>query len=294
LRRAAAAVLLFAGCGGASTNPGLEAAFRVEGAQYVPAPMDGESGGPRAATLYTSRSQVLAGTRALVVSGALEPAANGVLLGLDGDRGHWVLPAGLPDPAVPDLLTFAAHANVSPLAEVRTWTLRVRAVDAAGRAGPALDSELNVFPAAAVDGALVFSLSWNADADLDLHVVDPAGNEVWTRNINTWQPPPPGAPPPPPDAWLAGGLLDFDSNAGCVIDGRRRENVIWASAPPSGHYRARVDTPSLCGAPAASWTVEVRLQGELLARAQGESTATSALPPHEWGAGVLALEIDVP
>ncbi|HYV49064.1 MAG TPA: hypothetical protein VFA20_29595 [Myxococcaceae bacterium] len=287
-------MLLLAACGGASIDPGLEAAFRVPGAQYVPGEMEDDSGGPSAATLYLSRSQVPAGTRSLLVSGSLEPAAGGVLLGLDGDRGHWVMPAGPPDPTVPDLLTFTARADLSPLAEVRTWTLRVRATGADGRAGPALETELNVLPAGALGGELVFSLAWDTDADLDLHVVDPAGNEVWARNINSWQPPPPGAPPPPPDAWLAGGVLDFDSNAGCVIDGRRRENVVWARPPPSGHYRVLVDTPSLCGAGAAIWTVEARLRGELVARAEGESTETSTLPPHDRGAGVLALEIDVP
>jgi len=76
-------------------------------------------------------------------------------------------------------------------------------------------------------GALVVSLEWDTEADLDLHVVTPDGVEIWAGNINSYQAPPPGTPVDPA-AWQAGGILDLDSNAGCVIDGRQ----IWWDVRP--------------------------------------------------------------
>jgi uncharacterized protein YfaP (DUF2135 family) len=143
-------------------------------------------------------------------------------------------------------------------------------------------------------GALVVSLSWDDGADLDLHVVDPNGVEIDKRNINSYQPPPPGAPPEPPGTTHDGGVLDLDSNAQCVADGVRAEHVVWTDAPPRGHYVVRVDTASMCGEAAARWRVEVLLGGAQVAAAQGTSTDADTRFAHELGAGVLAVEFDVP
>ena len=45
------------------------------------------------------------------------------------------------------------------------------------------------------DGELVVGLHWDGAADLDLHVVDPDGDEAWSGDPNTWQRPPPGSEP---------------------------------------------------------------------------------------------------
>ena len=79
-----------------------------------------------------------------------------------------------------------------------------------------------------------------------------------------------------------------------MIDGRRQENVIWKDAALPGHHLVRVDTFSLCGEASANWTVEVRKAGAVLARAEGRSGPTDEQMPHDRGAGVLALDVDVP
>jgi hypothetical protein len=137
----------------------------------------------------------------------------------------------------------------------------------------------------------VVSLRWDTESDLDLHVVDPAGEEVWARNPNSYTPTP--GTPPDPDGPAKGGMLDFDSNAACVIDGRRAENVAWHAEPSPGRYLVRVDAASLCGAPAARWEVEAILDGRSLGRAEGISTDADTRGPHDRGAGALALELDV-
>jgi uncharacterized protein YfaP (DUF2135 family) len=115
------------------------------------------------------------------------------------------------------------------------------------------------------------------NADLDLHVVDPAGVEIWAKHISD-----------------SGGVLDFDSNSNCVIDGRRQEDVVWMAPPPPGHYLVRVDTYSLCSETFANWTVGVTLDGAVIAAAEGVGRDSDAsLYAHEQGAGVLATQFDV-
>jgi len=123
-------------------------------------------------------------------------------------------------------------------------------------------------------------------------VVIPDGIEIWAGNINSYRMPPPGTAVDA-SAWRSGGILDFDSNASCVIDGRREENVVWQSPAPPGSYLVRVDTASLCGAPAARWNVQVLLAGTMIAASQGESLSSDTRFSKGPGSGVLALTFDV-
>jgi len=171
--------------------------------------------------------------------------------------------------------------------------LVMSAVDAAGRFGARKTLAL-VVRDVTPHGLLIVTLRWDTEADLDLHVVQPNKIEIWARNINAYVPPAPGEPPPDPDQISGGGILDFDSNASCQIDGRRQEDVTWKAMPPSGHYLVRVDGFSMCAAPWAHWTVEVTYQEQLIASARGESTEIDTRLPHGAGAGVLAAEFDIP
>lgn len=284
--------LVLAGCGGASRDPGTEAWLRVSGAQYVSGRVTSSPGGPRVLALNLSRSAAARGDSSLHVSGSLASDANAVALWLEGDRGFWLLPAGLPDVTIPDAPTFAVTAALARDAPVGPRSLAVAALSTKGVAGPVATAELEVLAVAEPTGALVISLSWDTAADLDLHVVDPSGVEIWSRNPNSWTPVP-GAPLDP-FAWQTGGLLDLDSNSGCVIDGRNKENVTWQLAPPAGHYLVRVDTPSLCGQSAAHWTLRTTREGKPLSAVAGVSGADATRPPHDLGAGVVALEFDLP
>ena len=137
------------------------------------------------------------------------------------------------------------------------------------------------------------SLWWDTESDLDLHVVDPYGAEIWAGNLNSFDR---YAAIPTTDAgaWNEGGILDFDSNAGCVIDGRCNENVVWSVGPPAGSYEARVDTFSLCGNSAARWTVEAFLNGISLGRAEGEAVPASQRFTKGQGSGLAALAFTIP
>jgi hypothetical protein len=95
-------------------------------------------------------------------------------------------------------------------------------------------------------GDVQVSVSWNSAADVDLHVVDPSGEEIYYGN----------------DMSASGGQLDLDSNAGCGTDQPRNENVTWADGTaPSGTYIVRLDYWSNCSAASTNYVVTVYVKG---------------------------------
>jgi len=228
------------------------------------------------------------------INGALSENGTSIALTLDdGDTGYWIVPGGPPDVATPDLPSYKATLAFSPFLSSGAHNLVARAVDEQNHFGAPTIEPLVTTDANVPSGHLVISLSWDTESDLDLHVIDPNDTEIWRDRINSYVPPPPGTPVDP-KAVLAGGILDFDSNASCVIDGRRREDVVWKAAAPSGHYIARVDTYSLCAAVTANWKVQALLDGRSIAVTIGASTPAATELPHALGAGVTALEFDLP
>ncbi len=282
----------FAACDGTRADEGRDALVQVEGGQFFREAMPAEQGGPRVVSA-TVRGRLRAGTSTQSAVGDLERSATAIAFGLAGDVGYWVVPAGLPNPSSPDLPTFSIVFGVADRLPPGPRELVFRAVDAEGRFGPPLIRPLEVV-SDVPSGRLVISLTWNNRADLDLHVVTPSGIEIFKRNPTEYERPPPSAGPVPMGAPTDGGVLDRDSNAQCVPDGRRAENVIWTEAPPPGRYVVRVDTYSLCGEPSAYWRVTARLDGAVIGEAAGTSTEYDVRFPHNRGAGVLALELDVP
>jgi len=81
-------------------------------------------------------------------------------------------------------------------------------------------------------GDLQVTLRFSDPEDLDLHVVEPGGCEIYYGNP------------------VCEGSLDLDSNAGCAVDNVDIENVVYEAGnpPPSGTYRVRVDYYQNCTA----------------------------------------------
>lgn len=286
-------VLLLVSCGDAiRADEGRDAFIHVEGGQFFREPMPSQEDGPKVVT-STVRARARAGSVQQSAVGDLEPPSAAVAVGVAGDVGHWIVPARLPSAAAPDLPTFDLQFSVSRTASPGPRELVFRAVDGERRFGPPLVRALDVV-ADVPTGRLVISLSWNNRADLDLHVLLPTGVEIFKRNPTEYERPPPSAGPVPSGAPTDGGVLDRDSNAQCVSDGRRAENVVWTEPPPKGHYVVRVDTYSLCGEPSAHWQVRARVDGAVVGQAAGTSTDYDVRFPHNRGGGVRALELDVP
>jgi hypothetical protein len=291
--RALAALLLLAGCSPSTNDQGLEALMRVANAQYYPGTTPAAMDGPAILSFYNSSNLIRAGQKSKPLSGLVTRETTAIAVYLEGDTGYWIIIPGAEDPTANLQLAFAASLSFSPALKPGMYSLTGRAVDDQGHFGPPSKAMLTAADLPPDNSTLTVSLSWDRQADLDLHVVIPYGTEIWAKNINSHTPPKPGDPPDP-TGYLSGGILDFDSNANCVIDGRRQEDVYWTQPPPSGDYLVRVDTPSLCGEPQAIWTVTATLGGQSLGVAHGVSLDADTIPPHVQGAGVLALKFTVP
>lgn len=291
-------VLSMAACGGASSDPGLEAWMRVKGMSYVAGGLTEAEEGPSPVVQdLSSPFKVARGAAVASFSGSLSPDGVTVLVGLRGDAGHWILPVSGGDPFQGIPSSFMGSASFAAAAPVGSQTLLARGVAADGRLGPVAQAALTITDAPGVTGALVISLEWDSEADLDLRVTAPDTRgmpvEIWTKRRLAIAKTPPGEPKPDAAEIATAGELDFDSNAQCVIDGRRQENVVWKQMPPSGAYAVRVDAFSLCGEVAARWRARAFLNGNLIGQSQGEMTDWDTRGDHGAGAGLGVLSFNL-
>jgi hypothetical protein len=301
------AALAAGGCTGADPYQGAVADFRVIDAQFYRGAPPEPSGGPDIRGLSSGNNRVVPGLGSSSFSGRVVDTAQAVLIGLEGDAGYWVVPAGVVDPTEEGERTFSAKVGFSRQIGLGKQKVLVRGVDAQGRVGKPDDFTFVVL-SDVPQGALVVALDWDADADLDLHVTMPNPNptameptiELWSKHTSSSRR---GLPDGGADN---GATIDIDSNAQCVIDGRRAENLIIKEAPPAGAYQVRVDVPGLCGLAAARWHVRVLRDGGLIGEARGIATSYDGYPaqgnglmfgkderPGPAGAGLLAVEFEL-
>ncbi|HEY1587674.1 MAG TPA: hypothetical protein VGH63_18375 [Polyangia bacterium] len=294
LRAAFALALLpvVAGCGGVSNDSAPDAILRLSSAQFYrgkpPAPADG----PLVQQLTTMPASIIRRGAGDAVTGFVDREASSVIIWLEGDVGYWIVQPGAIEVTELGQLSFTAQATYPNNLASGSYTMHAMASDVTGKLGPVVDLALHTEDTMQTDTLLV-SLGWDTESDLDLHLVTPDGTEVWANKINSEPLPQPGDNSDP-NGYKNGGILDYDSNANCVIDGRRLENIYWTVSPPSGHYIVRVDTWSLCAESWANWRVDVTLNGQPLGNALGYSRPTDVELPHGLGAGVKALEFDIP
>ena len=107
-----------------------------------------------------------------------------------------------------------------------------------------------VYIATVVTEDVQVTLSWDADSDVDLQVVDPNGNEVGRSPVQGEQGP------------------VADSNEGCELtgaapDGIRNEQVAWtAGSVPGGVYTVRVNYQANCEVAETNYVLRVNNAGE--------------------------------
>lgn len=119
-------------------------------------------------------------------------------------------------------------------------------------------------------GLLQVSLSWDQLNDVDLHVIEPNGTEIYYGN----------------DSSANGGVLDVDSNAGCGIDGINNENIYYEDSPEvtieNGEYEVLVDLWSNCNIVGnTNYTVVVYYGGEIIATTQGSNPYSGVFTPED-------------
>lgn len=278
---------LVLGCDAASSASSATALLRVDSAQIVNGPPPQDAAGLRVQGISLLDTRIWPGQVGKALSGVLQEGATAAALMLGGDRVHYIVVAKAPDVTAPQQPTFAALLDFSRALPLGPQQLSVQAIAADGVYGPALRQPLDAVgePGAGPSSMapLVIALRWDRPVDLDLHVEEPDGQVIWSRRKS-------GA------AASGVGVLELDSNAACVLDGRQREQVVYAHPPPPGRYRVLVDTFSLCGQAAAYWFVDVYRSGAAppIASASGQSLATDTRGSHGAQAGVQALEFSLP
>lgn len=191
------------------------------------------------AAIAQAASALIAGGSSQVTVSAAE-AFQRVVVAVGGARDYY-------DVALPAPVT-EANLVVTLAQELPNQVVTLRwGVGNANSVGAYAEQTVNVRQVGT--GDVQVSVSWDALSDVDLHVVDPAGEELYYAHRQS----------------ASGGELDLDSNAGCAIDDPRvnQENITWPTGgAPRGTYIVRLDYWDNCTVARTNYAVTIRVAGQ--------------------------------
>lgn len=254
---------LASGCDdGVSATSGLGEPIRVRGGQFFEGPLPGATGGPEVATIDSQNNLVTQGQAGKKLAGVAKKGATAVAARFeDLGTGYWIVPVGPEDPQTEGDLSWEMVMDYSASVKPGKHALLLAASDQLGTFGPTRDLPILV-QALTPEGAAVISLSWDSNADLDLHVIGPNGKEADPKHVTTALDMDGSLPP-------GAGVIDRDANAGCGQNGYRSESLIFVDPPAPGLYQIRVDMFDACGAAAASFVISARQAGKTVFATKG-------------------------
>jgi hypothetical protein len=224
------ASVLLAGCYGERSPEAVDEPLRASPAEFRAGALPEGPDGPTVTLVETANLILFPGQVGKSILGRATPNAASVALRFaDIGTGHWVTVIDAPDPLADGERTWGVAVEVARDAPPGNHTLEFVAIDARGRAGakrtlpvciasPIPDKLATCDPNATPPSAVV-SLAWDTNVDLDLRLVTPDGKIIDGKS-------PTGS----------GGRIDRDSNAACVIDGARRESIVFDVPPVAGTY----------------------------------------------------------
>ena len=252
----------------------------VEGGFYVdsPAPALDTPSAPSVAIATVNGPPVIltGGVAEFNVSWTQPPGAPAqkLLVRAEGFSGYFVVP--LPDtagaPRGQATVRMYLPASAPGAFDEGTFDFIFSIVDSIGQVIDAVSETVQHI--AVGSGGVQVALTWDTDADVDIAVTDPAGNLIDFAN---------------PSAGV--GELDLDSNAMCVIDGVRAENIAWKPLEePPGVYQIRVNLYQACGQTSANWHIIATYCG----RTEEYSGVLTAADADESGTGraVASFTVD--
>lgn len=207
----------------------------VRGVLYAGSPPSG-AGGPSVSAPATVDG-ITGGSTLLSLAGGSQ--FRRVAVSVSGVDGHYLV--DLPY----DLTSASIIITVGGRSPANTFDVVFAVADANGVWGTGDVSSVSVIEVAG--GDIQVSVTWNTVADVDLHVVEPSGSEIYY-----------GAP-----TSSSGGQLDLDANAACNTSSLFQENVGWAPQTAlTGQYIVRVDYWSSCGVAQTDYIVTVYLRSD--------------------------------
>jgi hypothetical protein len=244
-----AAAFTAVGCGGDSSSPnnsdGTEIAQFVSQVttsdlQTSATLREGERPGAQGAaslTVGTNSAAILGGSSQ--VSLVSTAGFTKVIVGVEGETGYYELT--LPASVTSTNVVMTLPQELPPRA---AFNVVYGVADASGAVAAYESQPVSVQTVGT--GDVQVSISWDSESDVDLHVVDPSGEDIFYGN----------------DVAASGGTLDLDSNAACQIDGTKNENVTFPTGQaPRGTYIVRVDYWSNCDVAQTKYVVTVRVAG---------------------------------
>jgi hypothetical protein len=260
---------------GQGPSTGIGEPLQVTNGQFIPGELPGRppsttDAGPAAADAGAAALAVLSFSfnSTLVVPGVgsksfggdvtSDAVAVGVRL-VDQGTGYWVVPVGTPDLQVAGATTFGLTTAFDPNDPPGLHDLRFVALGPSGAGGTQSDLQVCIESRIPDNGhacdptvappKAIFSLQWDDNFDLDLHVTAPDGTDYDPKN-------PYGEPIEAGLRTLPGDLpfIDRDSLRACQPDGLRQEDLVFPDALPTGRYHVYVDPYAACGQNAVHFT----------------------------------------
>lgn len=266
---------------GIPANSGLTEPLQVSGGQFISGPLPGSppvdgglplvtgdggaDGGAAPVKLPALSVTDLGLLSPLVINGSSKSVsgratsdAQAIGVKLEGlGTGYWVVPVADPDSDFPGQNDFAFTASFSQTDPPGRHQIVAVAIDKNGNAGTQFETPLcleqripdnqhecsrsNPVPRA------VFTLQWDADWDLDLHVILPDGRDVNPKAPIAYPTDAGMAPPNDP-------RIDRDSLRSCVPDGWRQEDLVFPDFPGKGNFEVYVDPFSSCNIASVRFT----------------------------------------
>lgn len=300
-----------ASCSDRDLTLALEEPIHVHGAQFVEDALPGsrpltlkeigqgaEPKLPSTTPPATTRAYLRERLTATTFRGLATPGTVAIAVEIEGESsGYWLLPAGTPDPAQNNAVTWDFVADFQESLKPGLHSLLVAAIDEDGKSGSRNVTDLcinslipdngNACSPETAPPFLIVGLRWDTPVDLDLLVVTPTGDIVRSKDPSTG--------PRKEDGSIdvnapGAGTIDLDSNKDCAIDGRNQENLVFQTSPPKGRYLVYANLNRACGEASVHYEVALhtrqseddgkysvrvrpRGEGDLIAEQQNGDTA---------------------
>lgn len=167
----------------------------------------------------------------------------GLMVAVQGFSGHYFVPRPTGGGPIPLKLMLDPNAGIPDGSSI---TVQFALVDRTGHVSEWVTKQLTTI--AVISGDVQVSVSWDTYTDVDLHVIEPSGEEIYYAHRTS----------------ATGGQQDLDSNPACSIDRVNNENISWPiGRSPQGCYTVLVDYWSSCNGQSAEYTVTVKNCGEV-------------------------------